>query len=78
MTTLKKRLKRVVRIDQRKTILVPEQIVLSIYPGGTLGLREQFSRKELFIGLGDVYLLAGRLEGNRVAAERKEKRRARG
>ncbi len=76
MTPLKKRLSRVISIELKRGR--PESLVVTIYPGGTLGFRHLRSRKEYLLDLRSAYLLAVTREAHRLFATREAARRARG
>jgi len=69
MTNLNKKVKRVThsRIQQRP-------IVVTLYPGGYVGLRLKGCRKEYQLGLDDLYWQAAKAE---VAKKRREKAKKR-
>ena len=50
---------------------VKDQIVITLYPGGLIGLREHRRRKEYTLEVGALYLRAVRAE---VETKRREKR----
>lgn len=72
-TELNKRLKRVTQEAVRNGGK-PRRLVVTLYPGDTVGIRQQGCRKEEFISIASVYFYAIR---NRVAVERMEKAKAR-
>lgn len=50
--------------------------VVSLYPGGVLGLRRARSRKEFQVSLASCYRLAAMQAAAALARERKEERKA--
>lgn len=72
-TPLHKRISRV-STDTVRNAGKPRKLVVTLYPGDTIGIREQGRRKEEFISIPSVYFYAIRC---RVAHERMEKAKAR-
>jgi len=74
MTTLHKPVKRSVQ-------LIPKgggsrlEVVVTLYPGGVIGLRDKGRRKEYTLPLSTVYYLAAEAEARRIMAERKAARK---
>jgi len=75
MTRLHKAVKRTVA-------LVPKgggarlEVVVTLYPGGVIGLRDKGRRKEYTLPLATVYYLAADAEARRIMAERKANKAA--
>ena len=73
MTRLHKAVKRTVA-------LVPRgggsrlEVVVTLYPGGVIGLRDKGRRKEYTLPLSTVYYLAAEAEARKIIADRKAKR----
>lgn len=73
MTALTKIIRRLVQIEvisgHRRAM------ILSLYPGGVIGLREKGRRKELTLPLLTIYMRAAEAEAQRIIAERKATKR---
>ena len=52
------------------------EIIVTLYPGGVIGLRDKGRRREYTLPLATVYMLAAEAEARRILAERKAKRKA--
>jgi hypothetical protein len=52
-------------------------VVVTLYPGGVIGLRDKGRRREYTLPLTTVYYLAAEAEAKRIMAERKAKRKER-
>lgn len=76
MTDLTKPVRRVARGVIRTHGLRPS-VVITLYPGGVIGIREHGRRKEYQIPAESVLTLAITREAARLRAEKKEARKAR-
>ena len=56
---------------------VSPRIVVTLYPGGFIGLREHKRRREYQLGLGSLYVQAVGAEARREREEKKRGRRVR-
>jgi len=74
MTHLYKPVKRATRIAAPGSGR-PMEIIVTLYPGGTMGLRHKRSRNEYELPLSTIYLYAVDAEARRLKAERKGAKR---
>jgi hypothetical protein len=77
MTTLTKPIARECRIEPRGGKASTLQVIVTLYPGGVIGLRDKGRRKEYTLPLSTVYYLAAEAEAQRMMAERRTKRKER-
>lgn len=75
MTHLAKPVKRSCRIEPKGGRGNHLDVVVTLYPGAVIGLRDKGRRKEYTLPLSTVYYLAA--EARRIMAERKAKRKER-
>lgn len=68
MIPLNKRLTRVIPLELKRG--QPEPIIVTLYPGSTLGFRHPRSRKEYLLDLRSAYLLAASREADQFRANR--------
>jgi len=77
MTPLKKPLRRQVHLAPRGGSGTHLEVIITLYPGGMIGLRDKGRRKEYTLPLTMIYCLAAEAEARRMIAERKVKRKGR-
>lgn len=75
MTTLRKAVRREVQVltDSRLRARERDQVIVTLYPNGTIGLRAKRTRREYTLALATVYTLAIRAH---VDNEKREKAKA--
>lgn len=74
MTHLTKLVKRTTRTEDKLPHGVRETLVVALYPGGVLMLREQGRRKSVTCGLGWLYALLLKRAADQEKRERKARR----
>ena len=74
MTRLHKPVKRTIAL-QPKGGGMRLEVIITLYPGGIIGLRDKGRRREYTLPLTTVYYLAAQAEARRVIAERAAKRK---
>ena len=57
--------------------MIPHTRLVTLYPGGVLGLRRKRRRKELQVTLADCYRKAAAIEAEQLRRQRRAKRRRR-
>lgn len=75
MTHLRTPVKRSVSLIPRGGTGNHLDVVVTLYPGGVIGLRDKGRRKEYTLPLTTVYYQAAEAEAKRIIAERKAKRK---
>lgn len=75
MTHLHTPVKRSCRIEPKGGRGNHLDVVVTLYPGSVIGLRDKGRRKEYTLPLSTVYYLAADAEAKRIIAERKAKRK---
>lgn len=68
MILLRKHLSRVIPLELKSGH--PENMIVTLYPGGTIGFRHPRSRKDYLLDLRSAYLLAATREANHLRATR--------
>jgi len=64
MILLRKHLSRVIPLELKSGH--PENIIVTLYPGGTIGFRHPRSRKDYLLDLRSAYLLAATREADQI------------
>jgi len=75
MTSLHKPVKRTLDLPLKGSSRT-RAIIVTLYPGGVIGLRDKGRRREYTLPLTTVYALAAEAEARSVMAERKAARKA--
>lgn len=70
MIPLRKRLSRIIPLELKSGH--PENLIITLYPGGTLGFRHPRSRKEYLLDLRSAYFLAATREADHLRATRRK------
>lgn len=75
MTHLHKPVSRSLKLEPRGGRGNRIEVIITLYPGGIIGLRDKGRRKEYTLPLTTVYYLAAKAEAEHMIVERKAKRR---